>query len=437
MEDQIKQQVDLFRNRLIEGLDESLNHSGVNSRRVAERLTALAEIGMTEEGGCRRISFSQEEKQAKNLVKQWMEEDGLNVHIDGSGNVFGRVEGEIDGPAVVSGSHLDSVMHGGHFDGPLGVLSALEVASAWKGAGVKPTVPYEVVVFTDEEGARFNGGLLGSQSVVGELDMEEEVKRVDFNGRPFTDVLADVGLTPDGFRKSKRDLNDVKAFIEVHIEQGKQLEKRNLPVGVVTGIAGPTWLSVTFSGVAGHAGNTPMNDRTDALVAASEFMLNVKDFPGQVSDSGVATVGKLSVDPNGVNVIPGEVTLSVDIRDIKLEWKEELSKRIKEYAQQVSDAHGTTVSIQESMNVAPVEVPADMQSQAGEAMREVLGEAPFYLPSGAGHDAMILGRYVPMGMLFTQSLDGVSHNPAEWSSLSDCVQTIHVLKRFVEKVMED
>ncbi|WP_411954176.1 M20 family metallo-hydrolase [Alkalibacillus sp. S2W] len=437
MEDKIKQQVDLFRNRLMEGSDESLDHSGVNSHRVAERLTALAEIGMTEEGGCRRISFSQEEKQAKNLVKQWMEEDGLDVHIDGAGNVFGRVEGKTDGPAVVSGSHLDSVMHGGHFDGPLGVLSALEVASAWKGAGVKPAVPYEVVVFTDEEGARFNGGLLGSQSVVGELDMDEEVKRVDFNGRPFTDVLADVGLTSDGFREAKRDLADVKAFVEVHIEQGKQLEKRDLPVGVVTGIAGPTWLSVTFSGVAGHAGNTPMNDRTDALVAASEFMLNVKDFPGQVSDSGVATVGKLSVDPNGVNVIPGEVTLSVDIRDIKLEWKEELSKRIKEYAQQVSDAHGTTVSIQESMNVAPVEVPDDMQAQAGEAMREALDVEPFYLPSGAGHDAMILGRYVPMAMLFTQSLDGVSHNPAEWSSLSDCVQTIHVLKRFVEKVMEE
>ncbi|NIK11362.1 M20 family metallo-hydrolase [Alkalibacillus almallahensis] len=437
MEDKIKQQVDLFRNRLMEGSDESLDHSGVNSRRVAERLTALAELGMTKEGGCRRISFSQEEKQAKDLVKQWMAEDGLDVHIDGAGNVFGRVEGETDGPAVVSGSHLDSVMHGGHFDGPLGVLSALEVASAWKDAGVKPAVPYEVVVFTDEEGARFNGGLLGSQSVVGELDMEQEVKRVDFNGRPFTDVLADVGLTPNGFREAKRNLDDVKAFVEVHIEQGKQLEKRDLPVGVVTGIAGPTWLSITFSGVAGHAGNTPMNDRTDALVAASEFMLNVKDFPGQVSDSGVATVGKLSVEPNGVNVIPGEVTLSVDIRDIKLEWKEELSKQIKEYAQQVSDAHGTTVSIQESMNVAPVEVPADMQAQAGEAMREALDVEPFYLPSGAGHDAMILGRYVPMAMLFTQSLDGVSHNPAEWSSLSDCVQTIHVLKRFVEKVMED
>ncbi|MET3682754.1 allantoate deiminase [Alkalibacillus flavidus] len=436
IEDMIKQQVETFRNRLMDGLDESLDHSGVNSRRVAERLTALAEIGMTEEGGCRRISFSQEEKQAKELVKQWMEEDGLDTHIDGAGNVFGRVEGETDGSAVVSGSHLDSVMHGGHFDGPLGVISALEVASAWKDAGVKPAVPYKVVVFTDEEGARFNGGLLGSQSIVGELDMDEEVKRVDFNGRAFTDVLADVGLTPEGFREAKRDVNDIKAFVEVHIEQGKQLEKRDLPVGVVTGIAGPTWLSVTFSGVAGHAGNTPMDDRYDALVAASEFILNVKDFPQQVSNSSVATVGKLSVDPNGVNVIPGEVTLSVDIRDIKLEWKEELSKRIKDYATEVSEAHGVTVSVEETMNVAPVEVPEQMQAQAGEAMQETLGVEPYYLPSGAGHDAMILGRYVPVGMLFTQSLDGVSHNPGEWSSLDDCVQTIHVLKRFVEKVIE-
>ncbi|MDV2581335.1 M20 family metallo-hydrolase [Alkalibacillus haloalkaliphilus] len=437
MTEQITQQVQVFYDRLMKDYDVNNNHSGIDGERVAKRLTAIAELGMTEEGGCRRISFSQEEKRAKELVKQWMEEDGLAVTVDGAGNVFGRVEGQVDGPAVMSGSHLDSVMHGGHFDGPLGVISALEVASAWKNTDEKPSIPFEVVVFTDEEGARFNGGLLGSQSVVGELDLEEEKRRVDFNGKPFEDVLAKVGLTPEGFIKAERDLSQVKAFVEVHIEQGKQLEKRNQPVGVVTGIAGPTWLKVTFKGIAGHAGNTPMNDRTDALVAASEFVTNVKDFPVQVSDSGVATVGKLEVEPNGVNVIPGEVTLTVDIRDIKEEWKSEITRRVKEYAQTVSEQHGTAVEVEESMNVSPVQVPEKMQKQAGEAVEEALGLDPFYLPSGAGHDAMILGRYVPMAMLFTQSLDGVSHNPKEWSSLNDCVQTIHVLKRFVEKIGEE
>ncbi|GAA0466466.1 M20 family metallo-hydrolase [Alkalibacillus silvisoli] len=437
MTSQIKQQVEAFYDRLIYEYDYSLSHSGIDGKRVAERLTAIAEIGMTEEGGCRRISFSQEEKEAKDLVKQWMEEDGLEVTVDGAGNVFGRIEGQVEGPSIISGSHLDSVMYGGHFDGPLGVVSALEVASAWKDSAEIPSTPFEVVVFTDEEGARFNGGLLGSQSVAGELEIEEEKKRVDFNGTPFEEVIANVGLTPKGFKEAKRDLSQVKAFVEVHIEQGKQLEKRNLPVGVVTGIAGPTWLKVTFTGVAGHAGNTPMNDRIDALVAAGDFVMKVKELPPQVSNTGVATIGKLEVDPNGVNVIPGEVTLIVDIRDIKEEWKDEIAKLVIESAHSVSKQHGTTVAIEESMNVPPVQVPEKMQKQALEAVQETLGLEPFSLPSGAGHDAMILGRYVPMAMLFTQSLDGVSHNPKEWSSLNDCVQTIHVLKRFVEKIGEE
>ncbi|WP_188207737.1 M20 family metallo-hydrolase [Alkalibacillus aidingensis] len=423
-----------FYQRLMSDYDDSNSHSGIDGERVARRLSEISQIGATDDGGSKRISFSQEEKQAKELVQKWMKEEGLSVKVDGAGNVFGRVEGKSNRPAILSGSHLDSVPHGGHFDGPLGVIAALEVASAWNELGEQPDSPYEVVIFTDEEGARFNGGLLGSQSFVGELDIEEEKKRVDFNGTPFSEVLDQAGLTPQGFVDAKRDLSDVKAFVEVHIEQGKQLEKRDLPVGVVTGIAGPTWLNVTFKGLAGHAGNTPMNDRTDALVAASEFVTNVKDFPPKVSSSGVATVGKLEVIPNGVNVIPGEVNLTLDIRDIKAEWKERMVQGIIAYAEKVSEKHGTTVDIQENMSVDPVQVPEDMQKLAGEAVEETLKSEPFYLPSGAGHDAMIVGRHIPVAMLFTQSQDGISHNPLEWSSLNDCVQTVHVLKRFIEKL---
>ncbi|MGP4070989.1 M20 family metallo-hydrolase [Piscibacillus sp. B03] len=426
-----------FYDQLMNDYKQDLTHSGVNGTRLAERLSKLAEIGWTEEGGCRRISFTQEELQAKQLVMKWMKEEGLTVNMDGAGNVFGRLEGKQSLPAVLSGSHVDSVPHGGHFDGPLGVLAALEVVSAWREVGYQPKRPFEVVIFSDEEGARFNGGLTGSQAFVGEIDEEQERQRIDYEGRAYEEVLKDVGLTPEGVAQAKRDLNDVYAFIEVHIEQGKRLERANLPTGIVTGIAGPTWLKVNFKGAAGHAGNTPMNDRQDALVAASDFITQVKEFPTQVSDSGVATVGKLEVKPNGVNVIPGEVELTVDIRDIKKEWKEEIVRLVKSSAERVADEHRIEVVHQELMSVDPVEIPQGMQQKAADAYKEVLENKPYYLPSGAGHDAMVVGRYVPAAMLFTQSQDGISHNPAEWSTLNDCVQTVHVLKRFIEKVCEE
>lgn len=421
----------------MDGYQNELTHSGVNGERLAKRLAELAKIGWTEEGGCERISFSQEELKAKELVMKWMEEEGLDVMMDGAGNVFGRLKGQEDVPAVLSGSHVDSVPHGGHFDGPLGVLSALEVVSAWREEGYQPKRPFEVVIFSDEEGARFNGGLTGSQAFIGQIEADEERKRVDYEGRSYEEVLKEVGLTPESVASAKRDLDDVYAFIEVHIEQGKRLEKANLPTGVVTGIAGPTWLKVIFKGVAGHAGNTPMNDRQDALVAASDFIRQVKDFPPQVSDSGVATVGKLEVKPNGVNVIPGEVELTVDIRDIKNEWKEEIVRLVKTCAQTVAGKQEIAVELEELMSVDPVEIPQHMQQKASEAVKEVLGSEAYHLPSGAGHDAMIVGRYVPAAMLFIQSKDGISHNPKEWSSLNDCVQTVHVLKRFVEKVCDE
>ncbi|WP_277673931.1 M20 family metallo-hydrolase [Piscibacillus halophilus] len=426
-----------FYDRLMDGYQNELTHSGVNGERLAKRLAELAKIGWTEEGGCERISFSQEELKAKELVMKWMEEEGLDVMMDGAGNVFGRLKGQEDIPAVLSGSHVDSVPHGGHFDGPLGVLSALEVVSAWREEGYQPKRPFEVVIFSDEEGARFNGGLTGSQAFIGQIEADEERKRVDYEGRSYEEVLKEVGLTPESVASAKRDLDDVYAFIEVHIEQGKRLEKANLPTGVVTGIAGPTWLKVIFKGVAGHAGNTPMNDRQDALVAASDFIRQVKDFPPQVSDSGVATVGKLEVKPNGVNVIPGEVELTVDIRDIKNEWKEEIVRLVKTCAQTVAGKQEIAVELEELMSVDPVEIPQHMQQKASEAVKEVLGSEAYHLPSGAGHDAMIVGRYVPAAMLFIQSKDGISHNPKEWSSLNDCVQTVHVLKRFVEKVCDE
>ncbi|WP_077619820.1 M20 family metallo-hydrolase [Bacillus sinesaloumensis] len=418
--------------KLVSDYDVSLDKNGVSGERLAARLAALSEIGLTPDKGSHRIGFSKEEKAAKDIVKKWMTEAGLTVTQDGAGNVFGRVEGKNpDLPALLSGSHVDSVPNGGHFDGPLGVLAALEVAEAWKQTGFVPERPYEVVIFSDEEGSRFNGGFSGSASMIGEATREEYLSKIDINGDSFTKVIEDIGLSVDEFFQSKRDLSKLEAFVEIHIEQGKRLERGGVPVGIVTGIAGPCWLKLTFTGRAGHAGNTPMNDRQDALVAAGQFIHEVQSLPGQVSSSAVATVGKIEVIPNGVNVIPGEVRLSVDIRDIQKETRDRLVDLVLEKAKTVSSAQGIELHIEETLREAPVPISKEMQQRLEKSV-VAQGIEPVYLPSGAGHDSMIVGHVLPVAMIFVQSKDGVSHNPAEWTDLSDCVQSVHVLKDFVE-----
>lgn len=420
--------------KLLQTYDSRFSKNGVSGERVAKRLHTLAQIGLTEDKGSRRPGFTPLERKAKDIVIQWMKEAGLSVSEDGAGNIFGRLAGHNPkAPAVMSGSHVDTVPNGGHFDGTVGVLTALEVAQAWQEMGYVPNKPFEVVIFSDEEGSRFNGGLTGSEAMVGETDMDFMVQRVDYDGRPFKEAISDVGLTVEGYAAVGRELSEIDSYVEVHIEQGKRLEKEGLPVGIVTGIAGPYWLKVTFTGLAGHAGNTPMNDRKDAMVAASEFILKVKDIPTKINDSAVATVGNVTVKPNGTNVIPGEVVLQVDIRDIEYETRQQVIDEIVALGERISEQTGISFTHEHTHDVPPVPVPKERQDLLTEAV-EQLGISPYYLPSGAGHDAMIVGQHLPAAMLFVQSKDGISHNPLEWSELNHIVQAIHVLKNYVEKI---
>src|SRR5699024_1408487 len=231
------------------------------------------------------------------------------------------------------------------------------------------------------------------------------------------------------------DIKGIETFVEVHIEQGKRLEQEDLPCGIVLGIAGPCWLEITFQGKAGHAGNTPMNDRTDALVAASNFIAQVPNLPGKVSDSAVATVGKIFVQPNGVNVIPGKVVVYVDIRDIYEEKVHILIEHVKGLAHQIAYGHGNSCEIIEQIRVSPVPIEQSYQKKMAAAL-EKHHIRPYYLPSGAGHDAMIIGSRIPVSMLFVRSKDGVSHDPAEWTDLADCVRGIQVLKTYIEGLQE-
>lgn len=420
---------------LMKDYDSSLTHSGVNGERLAQRLYELSHIGFTEVGGVERPGLSEEEKSAKELVKKWMTEAGLDVSESGAGNVIGRLSGQNNrAKAIASGSHLDSVPNGGNFDGPLGVLSALEVAESWKETGYTPKKPFEVVIFTDEEGSRFNSGLTGSRAMTGDISEAEIAQLRDYNDETLEQVLQHYGSSLPAFKKASRDLSELELFAEVHIEQGKKLEKVNQPVGIVSGIAGPAWLEVEFIGESGHAGNTPMIGRKDPLIGAAEFVQKIPQFPGEVSDTAVATVGKLEVSPNGINVIPQTVTLHVDIRDIREDTRDKLLDRIVREAKMIANEQQIQLNIKQNTKIQPVPIEGALQSKLAKSLEE-FGINPTYIPSGAGHDAMILGRHIPVAMLFVRSKDGISHNPKEWSSLNDCITGIHVLKDFIEKMM--
>ncbi|MFU0789149.1 M20 family metallo-hydrolase [Virgibacillus proomii] len=423
--------------QLMKTYDLKFEGDGISGQRIAKRLNALANIGKTAENGSNRSGYSEAEAHAQKLVASWMKQAGLNVREDGAGNIIGRLAGKEDTlPVIMSGSHVDSVPNGGHFDGTLGVIAALEVVEAWNTQGYQPIKPYEVVIFADEEGSRFNGGLNGSEAMVGNHVIERKKQLQDKDGLKFAEVLQMRGLSVESYQNAARDMKEIELFVELHIEQGKILEKENVPCGIVTGIAGPCWLEITFIGEAGHAGNTPMNDRKDALVAASELVWKVNQLPSQVSDSAVATIGKQIVEPNGVNVIPGKVTLYVDIRDIYEKTRDELMELVKQLAGDIAAKHGMAVNIMEKTKVKPVPINNNIQDLLETAMKKHRIR-PLRLPSGAGHDAMIIGEKVPIAMLFVKSRKGISHNPEEWSDLTDCVQAIQVLKTSIENLQSD
>ena len=421
---------------LLADYNQSWSRNGISGERIARRLGDLSKIGLTAHHGVSRVGFSPLEQQAKELVMKWMREAGMTVTQDGAGNVVGRIAGvNKDADSIASGSHVDSVPEGGHFDGPLGVIAALEVAASWKEQGFTPEKPYEVYIFTDEEGTRLNGGLTGSSAMTGALDMNTQVTLKDADGLTFEEVLATTGKTLEGFSQAKRENLGIERFIEVHIEQGKKLEQANLPVGIVKGIAGPSWTEISFEGKAGHAGNTPMDDRFDALTAASELILYIEQAPLMFSSTGVATVGKMQVEPNGANVIPGKVTLITDIRDIDEHSRDQIVSSVVEKAQEIAASRNIEVTIIEKMRTPPVPIGDEMTEILNGTFRDMNIDKQ-YLVSGAGHDAMMLGAHIPVAMIFARSKDGVSHNPAEWTTLTDCTISAHVLKLAIEKCMQ-
>lgn len=402
----------------------------INAERLWDRLMQLGKIGRQEVGGgVKRLSFTAEERAAKDLVAGFMREVGLTVREDEAGNLIGRKEGRNPAaPVVLVGSHIDSVPHGGDFDGPLGVLAGVEALQTMQEQGIETDHPIEVIAFTDEEGTRFGFGMIGSRAIAGRLKPEDLQAR-DKDGITIAEAMRQSGLDPAQIGNAVRKPGSVKAYLELHIEQGKVLESRELAVGVVSGIAGPIWVKFTLEGEAGHAGTTPMTIRRDALAAAAEIMLCIEREASRTG-STVGTIGKLQAFPGGVNVIPGRVEFTLDLRDVDEAVRDEVEERIMRDASVICERRGIRLQVENMQRVAPVRCSREVQ-EAIQAACEAEGLPVFTLPSGAGHDGMQLVDLCPVGMMFARSKDGISHNPAEYTSKEDCAKSADVLYRTI------
>ncbi|MDF2680684.1 MAG: amaB [Brevibacillus sp.] len=401
----------------------------INADRLWDRLMQLSSIGTQEVGGITRLSFSPEERAAKDLVTGFMKEAGLTVREDEVGNLIGRKEGKNpNAPVVLVGSHLDSVPSGGNFDGPLGVLSGVEALQTLNEQGVETENPIEVIAFTDEEGTRFGYGMIGSRGIAGLLQRDELDCR-DEAGISIAEAMTNSGIDPAQIGKAAREPGSVKAYVELHIEQGKVLESRGLSVGVVSGVAGPLWLKFILEGEAGHAGATPMTMRRDPLAAAAEVMLVIEREAAR-QEISVGTVGKLQVFPGGVNIIPGRVEFTLDLRDVDVAVRDIVEQAIMSQAKVICEKRGVKLQVELLQRIDPAVCSEDIRSAIREACAAE-GLETITLPSGAGHDCMQLTGLCPVGMIFARSRDGISHNPAEYTSKEDCGNGAQVLYRTV------
>lgn len=405
----------------------------INADRLWNNIHKLGEIGRTAEGGITRLSFTETEKEAKETVKGFMAEAGLKVWEDEMGNLYGRREGRNpELPAILIGSHIDSVFNGGIFDGPAGVLTGIEVLHSLNDQNVQSAHPVEVVAFTDEEGARFSSGMLGSKAITGTITDEDLYGSRDADGLTVADAMKLAGFDEKLVHQAKRNPADIKCYLELHIEQGKVLEKENLPVGIVTGIVGVSWLKVTLEGEAGHAGTTPMNFRKDPLTAAASI-IDFAEKLGKREIPSVITVGRIQAFPGGINIIPGKVEFTFDIRDLSDDKIDSLTAQLKEFIASTCEERGISFKVEELHKLPAALCSPAIKAEFAESLKG-LSIQPFELPSGAGHDAMIVSEIADMGMIFVRSKDGISHNPKEWSEKEDLAAGAEVMYETVKRL---
>ena len=407
----------------------------INASRLQQHFEAMSAIGKIGETGTCRPAHTILEKQGFNIAAQWMKDAGMQTHIDNFGNLIGHLKGKSTSlPVLMMGSHLDSQPYGGRFDGVAGVLCAIEAVMTLKENGITPERGIDVISFADEEGWRFNKGLFGSRGILGKLE-EGELQRKDKDGITREQALIDFGCDPTQFKQDEYKPGSIFCFLELHIEQGPVLDIGKKPIGIVTGISGPLWLTVKLKGMAGHAGSVPMALRKDAMVGAAEIIIALNEIATQIPGAPtVGTVGTLQVFPASRNIIPEEVTFTVDLRDIDLDRRHRYEKQLMEKIAAITKKHQLTCTISEDTNNEPRYCAEWIKDIIRSECKKLQLDAP-ELMSGPFHDAMALSYACDYGMIFVRCKDGISHNPLEYSSYEDLTLGAEVLYRTMLQVL--
>jgi len=404
----------------------------VNQERLREDLEVNGSFGAieSEDGRGRTVlTGSEADRKAREYFVEQMETLGMDVRVDAVGNILGMwipADADADAAPVVAGSHLDSVPRGGIFDGPLGVYAALEAVRAIMESDIEPDRPLGVVSFTEEEGGRFDIGVLGSSVACERRSIDETLALEDDDGTTLEEYLERIGFRGEG----RLNVAEWDSFFEVHVEQSTHLEEQDIPAGIVTAITGITNCEVDIIGEANHAGTTPMNKRSDALAAASEFILDIEEAASEVvatdSASAVGTIGKIDVSPNARNVVSGDVRIRTDFRDVEAESTDYLVDRAKKSLSRIESERGVRTEIDRYRDQKPV----PMSERCREALHNGAERADIEaidMHSGAGHDTMVVADVTDAALLFAPSRDGISHNPAEWTDWDDCAAVTRVL----------
>jgi len=385
----------------------------INSRRLHERINALAEISPIDGGGNCRLALTDEDKDGRDLVVAWMRELELEITIDAIGNIIGTWNVG-SGQAVMSGSHIDTVRTGGRFDGCYGVLAALEVIETCKNANVLPPRPLSVGIFTDEEGARFAPDMLGSLVYVGGMSTEQALDVVAIDGAKLGDELVRIGYAGPAPCPGVVP----HAFVELHIEQGPMLEANRVRIGAVTSVQGISWQEVIVLGQSNHAGTTPMSLRHDPAYVAAEITVFLRNLAKDLGGDQVCTVGKIDLHPNLTNVVPARATLTLDVRNTDEKILQIAESKIKDFLSQIAVSEGVEIKTRQLARFEPV-IFDDSVIDLVESIAKEQNNSVQRMPSGAGHDAQMLARVCPAGMIFVPSVKGISHNAAEFTDEAD------------------
>ncbi len=397
--------------------------------RAEAMIAELAAIS-AEPGRLVRLFLTPEHRRAADLVAGWMRAAGLTVSEDALGTVRGRF-GDAKRRLLI-GSHIDTVVDAGKYDGPLGVIAGILAAEQFARAKAELPFGIDVLAFGDEEGSRFPVTLTSSSACAGVFD-NEELASADANGVTVAEALKAYGKDPKDIAAAAYRSDEAAGYVEVHIEQGPVLESKGEPLGIVTGIVGQVRLRVTVTGEAGHAGTVPMKLRHDAYAGAAEMALALEKIAREHPEDGmVGTVGRIEAVPGAVNIIPGRVLFTVDLRALTDALRVAATERFAAEAARIAKARGLTVSIETFHEIATAHCAPALQDALAASVTE-LGHTPIRLPSGAGHDAQVMARLCPSAMLFVRCRGGISHNPAEFASVADMGLAIAALTKFIER----